>query len=550
METFKGLLTRLYDARSLVIVVVTFYLLYRVSQWTYKAYRVRTRYHDITSLPRHVLWGNLVNAGVRLNPSLNRHPDYGFEEIWNDLDQPGCFLVDLAPVDNAFLVVAEPQYAEAVVNISEHFKYSAPKSDTYHALRALIGAESMITKEGADWKAMRKRFNPGFQPQHIHSLSGSIVSKTEIFVQRLQSAAESGITFKLADYAKDLTTDIITQLTIAQDLNAQTTPENHGEKRLTGLLTASRRLSELVYDVGQGIGLYMIDPVRPLKERCYSYVFSHRLTAIVAASIVATGETIKSRSITQLATSGLTPSKALIRSSVDQIKSFLFAGQDTTATLIQWLCYEMSKASHSAHHAEILTRLQQEHDAVFGLSPFSAMSVLCSHIVTDSESTLHTKLPYTTAFIKETLRLHPPAATVRTIPETATNFMLSMPDPVSVAGLRIYPCQYLIHRNPRVWGPDAHLFNPDRWLDDAYMAALPVGAYRPFERGPRNCIGQELALLEGKVVLACVARGFVFEKVGLTGEGDEREVWSEHKVTSVPVDGMVMRVSVNDTADT
>ena len=107
---------------------------------------------------------------------------------------------------------------------------SAPKNNTYHALKQLIGAESMITKEGADWKAMRKRFNPGFQPQYIHSLSGSVISKTNIFVQRLESAAESGITFKLADYAKDLTTDIITQLTIAQDLNAQTTPDGHGEK--------------------------------------------------------------------------------------------------------------------------------------------------------------------------------------------------------------------------------------------------------------------------------------------------------------------------------
>lgn len=61
-------------------------------------------------------------------------------------------------------------------------------------------------------------------------------------------------------------------------------------------------------------------------------------------------------------------------------------------------------------------------------------------------------------------------------------------------------------------------------------------------------------MLEGRVILACVARGFVFEKVGLTGQGvvnggeKEREVWSTHAVTSVPVEGMVMRVSVRATA--
>lgn len=225
MDELRGLISKVYDARSTVIVIITLCLSYRVSQWIYKAYLIRTRYHDIPSLPRHLIWGKLINGGARLNPSLNRHPDYGFEEIWHELGEPGCFLVDLAPVDCAFLVIAESQYVEALINPSEQCKYSVPKSDTYHALKPLIGSESMIMKEGADWKAMRKRFNPGFQPKYIHSLSGSVVSKTEIFVQRLQSAAESGITFKLADYAKDLTTDIITQMTIAHDLNAQSTPD-------------------------------------------------------------------------------------------------------------------------------------------------------------------------------------------------------------------------------------------------------------------------------------------------------------------------------------
>lgn len=557
METLTGLEPRLYHVRSTLLVVLALYVSYRISQWIYKAYRVRTRFHDIPSLPRHLIWGNLINAGERLKPSLKRHPDYGFEEIWRELGEPGCFLVDLAPIeDRGFLIIAEPQYVEALVNPTEEFKYSIPKSNNYHALKPVLGAQSIITKEGAAWRAMRKRFNPGFQPRYIHSLTGSIVSRVEIFVERLQSLAKSGITFKMADYAQDLTTDIITQLTIAQDFNAQSTPEGQGEKSPTGLLTASRRLSDMVYAVGQGVGFHMIDPIRPLKSLFYESIFDHKLTAIVKARISSTDTTSESKSITQLAVSGLSPNKALIRSCVDQIKSFLFAGQDTTATLIQWICYEMSKASHSPHHATILSRLRQEHDAVFGSHPFSALQILSSPVTAESESILTSKLPYTTAFIKETLRLHPPAATVRAVPWEATSLSLPLPShSVSIAGLQIYPSLHLIQRNPNVWGPDAHLFNPSRWLDDAYLAGLPVGAYRPFERGPRNCIGQELAMLEGMVVLVSIARGFVFEKVGLTGRAvvdggeKEREVWSEHAVTSVPVDGMVMRVSMSEKAD-
>lgn len=145
---------------------------------------------------------------------------------------------------------------------------------------------------------------------------------------------------------------------------------------------------------------------------------------------------------------------------------------------------------------------------------------------------------------------------MRAVPWEATSCSLPLPsNPVSIAGLQIYPSLYLIQRKPNVWGPDAHLFIPSRWLDDAYLAGLPVGAYRPFERGPRNCIGQELAMLEGMLVLVSIARGFALEKVDLTGRvvvdgGEkEREVWSEHAVTSVPVDKMVMRVSMSEKAN-
>ena len=43
---------------------------------------------------------------------------------------------------------------------------------------------------------------------------------------------------------------------------------------------------------------------------------------------------------------------------------------------------------------------------------------------------------------------------------------------------------------------------------------LPLGARRPFERGPRNCIGQELATLEARIVVAVLARHYDLTKLG------------------------------------
>src|SRR5271154_3034110 len=233
----------LYSVRFLFPIGLSIYILYRLVDRIIFTYRCRCRYKDIPCLPRHWLWGNLVNAGSKFDPALIRHPDYGVEEIWEECGRPSYFLMDLAPVDRSFLVLAHPEAAEAIVQPSLLFKYSAPKSDTYNHLKPLIGKESIILQEGGDWKLLRRRFNPGFQPKYLHSLAPSIVSKTRIFLDRLKAVAKTGETFTLADYAKDLTTDIITQLTIEKDLKAQLTPEGTGEKNLFGILTASRRLS-------------------------------------------------------------------------------------------------------------------------------------------------------------------------------------------------------------------------------------------------------------------------------------------------------------------
>jgi Cytochrome P450 len=259
---------RLTPALSFILVTISLYVVYSLYGIVRNAYHIRKKYNDIPSLPRHPLWGNLVNCGAKLRGE--RHPDYGFEEIWESLGRPPAFLVDLAPVSRAVLIIAEPQIAEAIVQPSDEFKYSTPKSDTFSAISRLIGAESLLTKEGEDWKNLRKRFNPGFQPKYLYSLTPSVVAQTLTFIERLEKAADEGCVITLADYAKDLTTDIITQLTIEKDLHAQSTLEGEGEKSMFGILRASRRLSELVYKTGEGISLlHVLDLRRPIKAMFY-----------------------------------------------------------------------------------------------------------------------------------------------------------------------------------------------------------------------------------------------------------------------------------------
>jgi hypothetical protein len=58
-----------------------------------------------------------------------------------------------------------------------------------------------------------------------------------------------------------------------------------------------------------------------------------------------------------------------------------------------------------------------------------------------------------------------------------------------------------LHRNPAYW-PELNSYIPNRWLVGPEHPLHSVkGAWRPFEIGPRNCIGQTLAMIEIKTII-------------------------------------------------
>lgn len=95
------------------------------------------------------------------------------------------------------------------------------------------------------------------------------------------------------------------------------------------------------------------------------------------------------------------------------------------------------------------------------------------------------------------------------------NFFLPKGSAVTISPLAL-------HKNPEVW-PAPLDFDPDRFLPENIKGRHPF-AFLPFSAGPRNCIGQRLALLEEKLVLAHVLRHF---KIQSTQSYDELQLCSE-----------------------
>jgi cytochrome P450 len=122
------------------------------------------------------------------------------------------------------------------------------------------------------------------------------------------------------------------------------------------------------------------------------------------------------------------------------------------------------------------------------------------------------RLPFTAAVLDEVLRLYPPAWLVTR--RALTPDVLAGVDIPADALVVMSP--WLVHRDPSAW-PDPDRFDPSRFLDDTGcrrrdVAALP--AYLPFGAGPRLCIGRDMALLEGVLVLASLVARVDLEAVG------------------------------------
>lgn len=111
-----------------------------------------------------------------------------------------------------------------------------------------------------------------------------------------------------------------------------------------------------------------------------------------------------------------------------------------------------------------------------------------------------------TMVIQETLRLYPPASLM--MREALTDVKIGGLD--VPGGTIIQVARSMLHQDKDAWGPDAAEFHPDRFANGVAAACRPAHMYMPFGHGPRTCIGQNLAMVELKVVLARLLSRFAF----------------------------------------
>jgi len=199
-----------------------------------------------------------------------------------------------------------------------------------------------------------------------------------------------------------------------------------------------------------------------------------------------------------------------IEHAVDELISMIVAGHESTSTALTWAL------AHILQRPEVVAAIQDELRESGGegrVAPNRA-----------------SKPTYIDACIKETLRVSPIAPVVNRLllkPLTIGDYELP-------AGTLVWPCIYLTHHDPKIWG-DPDEFRPERWLDGS---SPPKHAYYPYGGGRRTCVGMSLASLQMRITLAEI---FARKRLELIATAPILPAFSELAV--MPAQKLQMRVA-------
>lgn len=191
----------------------------------------------------------------------------------------------------------------------------------------------------------------------------------------------------------------------------------------------------------------------------------------------------------------------------------IIAGSDTTAAAIRIIML------YIITHPRVYRKLQIEIDEAVksGVAPKSG-------VISDAKAR---KLPYLGAIVREGMRVHPPVVNLfsRITPASGDVVTISAKEYHIPGGTLIGYSAWSMHRNnTSLYGPDACIFRPERWLieDDDKLAKMTKTNDMVFGYGRWVCLGRNIALIEVHKAMFELFRHFDF---ALT---DPTKPWETH----------------------
>lgn len=386
-----------------------------------------------------------------------------------------------------FLNIYEPDYAKAVYSRGD------PKAaDVYDFFLQWIG-KGLLVLDGPKWFQHRKLLTPGFHYDVLKPYVAIFAESTRMMLDKWEKKASENKSFDIFCDVGHMALDTLMKCTFGKGDSGLGHRDNSYYLAVSDLtLLMQQRIDSFQY---HNDFIYWLTPHGRRFLRACKIAHDHT-DEVIRQRKAALQDEKEQKKIQQRRhldfldillgardESGIKLSDADLRAEVD---TFMFEGHDTTTSGISWFLYCM------ALYPEHQQLCREEVRGILGDKDCFQWDDLA-------------KMTYLTMCMKECFRLYPPVPQVYRQLNKPVTFVDGRSLPAgSLISLHIYA----LHRNSTVW-PDPEVFDPLRFSPENAAGRHPF-AFMPFSAGPRNCIGQQFAMNEMKVVTALCLLRFEF----------------------------------------
>lgn len=408
---------------------------------------------------------------------------------------PDMFIADITGGDG-YVFINHPEAMRQIVT-SDRAKYFASSKDN-NLLRPLVGDHSLFLIEGDRHKQRRKLLLPPFHGERMQTYGQLICNLTRDVLDKLKSNQS----FVAREVTQEVSLQVIFEAVYGLQNGERATELKQRISALANIFESTLTSAFLFFPwLQQDLGAWspwgnFMRLQKAVDRAVYEEITTRRIEdcsqrqdilSLMMSARDESGEGMKDYELR------------------DELMTLMLAGHETTATAISWSLYWVHR------YPEIKAKLRAE----------------IASLGTDPDPIEIAKLPYLEAVCQETLRIYPVA--MLTFPRTVL-------EPTELLGYKLevgqvlMGCIYLMHQREDVY-PEPNRFKPERFLAREFSAY----EFFPFGGGKRRCIGEALAMLELKLVLATIISEYDLEL-----KSDRPEPPARRGVTLAPKTGVQM----------
>ncbi|KIW01726.1 uncharacterized protein PV09_06903 [Verruconis gallopava] len=478
------------------LITVASLVVFAIVTWLFQRTIYRLYLHPLAKFPGPPaaaatrLWKGYIECGLRIS----------FCHFLEELHRKYGEVVRIGPNELHF---SNPQAYHDIYNNKNRWD---KEKQVYHSMGEDRSSFGFLTyQESKERKDVMKKM---FSPTALSQAHGLIVQKLDAFCKALERQSKSGKPADLFFAFRCLTMDIVTYLSFGASVDAIDSPDfhaplleamdasidtlmlfRHSHTYKDMILNCPPNIAKVVAPATRGL----IDMQQMIKAQIRDLVndpenLNHLPHNMTIYHCLLDKEAYRNNKV---------PCEGSL---YEETQALMFAGSDTTGNTFLVGFFHLLRAK------DRYAKLKEEVEAAWKAAGSSG-----------PEARVFESLPYLNAVIKEALRLSVGVTTglPRIVPKGGAEIAK-----ISVPGGTIVSCgATFVHYNPEIF-PEPFEFRPERWIKNPELEKWLV----PFSRGPRMCLGMNLAWLELRLGFGHIIHKLDME---LTPDSPDKLLWRD-----------------------